>query len=187
MKNDKITLIALCGKAGSGKDTILKEVVKADPHIHEIIRCTTRPRREEEVEGKDYFYLTEEEFRDKIDKKEILEYSIFNNWMYGTPISSLDPNKINIVVLNTKEISLLKPRKDINLIICLVEASDKERLMRQLTREENPNVKEIIRRFQADEEDYSNFDYRFNQSYVLKNHNKDDLITIVKALSEHKK
>ena len=42
-------IIAICGKAGSGKDTLMKNVVAAYPQLHEIVSCTTRPKREGEV------------------------------------------------------------------------------------------------------------------------------------------
>ena len=49
MTNYKI--IAIMGEAGSGKDTLMKEVLKACPGLHEIVSCTTRPPREGEVHG----------------------------------------------------------------------------------------------------------------------------------------
>ena len=61
----KIKVVALFGKAGSGKDTILREVVsKGD--FHEIVSCTTRPRREGEQDGVNYHFLTNEEFTDLV-------------------------------------------------------------------------------------------------------------------------
>lgn len=52
-------IIALIGKAGSGKDTILKEILKQEPiKYNEIISCTTRPKREGEIDGVNYYFLT---------------------------------------------------------------------------------------------------------------------------------
>lgn len=53
-------IIALIGKAGAGKDTILREIIKNNSDLHEMISCTTRPKREGEVDGVNYFYLTPE-------------------------------------------------------------------------------------------------------------------------------
>ena len=55
----KIKVVALFGKAGSGKDTILKEVA-ATGGLHEIVSCTTRPMREGEADGVNYHFLTSE-------------------------------------------------------------------------------------------------------------------------------
>ena len=54
-------IIALIGEAGSGKDSIMQNILKKRPlAFNEIISCTTRPMREGEVEGVNYFYLTPE-------------------------------------------------------------------------------------------------------------------------------
>ena len=56
---NKVKVIALFGKAGSGKDTILRALVKVDPDkFNEIVSCTTRPPREGEQEGVNYHFLT---------------------------------------------------------------------------------------------------------------------------------
>lgn len=155
---NKIKLIALCGKSGSGKDTILRESIRFNNNLHEIISCTTRPPREGEIEGKNYYFLSEKDFMEKIQNREMLEWTNFNNWFYGTPLFALDSNKINIGVFNPAGIIFIQNRKEIDLTTYLVESTDKQRLMRQLKREHNPNVKEIIRRFETDEEDFANID-----------------------------
>ena len=62
----KYKIIALIGEAGSGKDTILRSILKKGFSYHEIISCTTRPPREGEKEGVNYYYLTIEEFENKL-------------------------------------------------------------------------------------------------------------------------
>ena len=164
------SIIALIGKSGSGKDTLLKTITEENGDLHRIVNYTSRPIRENEKDGIDYFYLTTFEFLYEINSGEILEYSNFNNWYYGIGVNSLDENKINIGVLNPKEVEALKDKVD--LTVYYVNASDKTRLLRQLNREDNPNVSEIIRRFSADEEDFRNlnFDYK-----IVNNEGPDDL------------
>lgn len=55
-------IIALMGEAGSGKDRTLQELLAADPSLHEIISCTTRPKRQGEAHGVNYYYYTPEQF-----------------------------------------------------------------------------------------------------------------------------
>ena len=50
------------GESGSGKDTVLKETLIQYPELHKIITSTSRPRREKEIDGVNYFYYTDEEF-----------------------------------------------------------------------------------------------------------------------------
>ena len=97
-------IIALIGKSGSGKDTIMKEIIKQKSDLHEIISCTTRPKRENEIDGVNYYFLTPSEFTEKVLKYEMLEATCFNDWFYGTSYDSLDKNKINIGVYNTEGI-----------------------------------------------------------------------------------
>jgi guanylate kinase len=149
-----IKVIAICGKAGSGKDAILNELAKLSSSFHKIISYTTRPRREGEKEGEDYFYLTNEQFQSAIASGEMLEWTRFNNWNYGSSIEQLDEDKINIGVFNPYGIYNLSKNPNIELSIYKINCSDKTRLLRQLNRENNPDVKEIIRRYHADEEDF---------------------------------
>lgn len=144
------------GKAGSGKDTILHKVVSDFPDLfHEIISCTTRPIREGEKEGVNYFYLTREEFEKKVCNHEMLEITEFRGWYYGAAKSSLSKDKINIGVFDPAGVYSLMKDPDIQLKVYYAQAGDKTRLMRQLQRETNPDIKEIIRRFQTDENDFS--------------------------------
>ena len=162
-KVNKYKVVALAGKAGAGKDTIFQEILKLNPNLNEIISCTTRPKRENEIDGKNYHFLTNIEFTKKILNNEMLEATVFNDWFYGTPLSSLDSNKINIGVFNPTGIEALSTNPNIELTSILINTSDKNRLLRQLNREENPNVDEIIRRYNTDKHDFIEcfFDYEF--------------------------
>lgn len=143
-------LVALIGKAGSGKSTILNKVIEKYPgKFNKIISCTNRPPRENERDKIDYYFLTTTQFIKKENSGKMLETASFNNWNYGTELSSLSKDKINIGVFNPTGIYNILKRKDIDLDLDVyyIQASDKDRLLRQLTREENPNVEEIVRRY----------------------------------------
>ena len=85
----------------------------------------------------------------------MLEATYFNNWHYGTSKESL-ADGINIGVFNPDGYDCLTQMmdKDIKLIGFYIDASDKTRMLRQLNRENNPDVAEIVRRYQADERDF---------------------------------
>ena len=189
-------VIALAGKAGSGKDTILREVIAAAPdRFHEIISATTRPPREGEIDGKDYYFLKPlkltNSFAHDLSKGilgtfegkriEFLEVTNFNGWFYGTPTSSLVEDKVNIGVFNPAGLRSLSASPQVSLAIVYVKTDDKIRLLRQLNRENNPDVKEIIRRFSADEDDFRNFDDEF-KSYHLINNDINDLRCAAKTV-----
>lgn len=171
-------IIALIGEAGSGKDRTMKEVLAAAPYYHEIISCTTRPSREGEKHGVNYYYYSPEQFEYKIENNQMLEYTIFNDWYYGTDYEALDPYKINIGVFNPAGVKSLLKRNDCIVKVFWISTKDKTRLLRQLNREENPNVKEIIRRYTTDKEDFSKIDFSFS---VLLN---DDPLDIQRNVKE---
>ena len=158
-------IIALIGKAGSGKDTMMRKVLEKNPNLHEIVSCTTRPRREGEVEGVNYFYLTPEQFGDKVLHDEMLEATCFNDWFYGTSYESLRSDAVNIGVFNPAGIDSLLGRRDVDVHVFYVIASPKDRLLRQLNREKDPNVDEIIRRYKADEIDFADLDFEYDVLY----------------------
>lgn len=160
MKKNNYKVIALIGKAGAGKDALLNAVLKTGIEVNPLISCTSRPMREGEQDGVNYYYYTLEEFENKIKNGEMLEYVQFNGWWYGLSIDAFKDDKINFVVMNPEGIRTLK-NKGMDVRPLWVSVSDKARLMRQLTREENPNVSEIVRRFGADVEDFKNIDFSY--------------------------
>lgn len=154
-------IVTLSGKAGAGKDRLMQEVLQVlrnespDFTINEIVSCTTRPMREGEVEGKNYYFLTHEEFAERLADGTMVEATIFNDWCYGSCLEHMNEDGINIGVYNPEGVAILQSIPDIMVYSIFVDAPDKVRLLRQLNREENPDVKEIIRRFSADEADFS--------------------------------
>lgn len=169
-----IKVIALMGKAGSGKDTILTLLTHSYPNeYNEIVSCTTRPPREGEIDGVNYHFLTLHEFTQKEINNDMLETTIFNEWHYGTALSSLSTDKINIGVFNPAGVRSLLKNELIDLTIYYIQTSDKERLIRQLLREQEPDVHEIIRRFAADEADFS--DLSDMEYQLITNQKQEDI------------
>lgn len=157
MNNKRYELIILCGKAGAGKDYLLREVLKKRGDIlNPLVSDTTRPKRAGETDGKEYNFLSVAKFMNK-EHLEMTAYSVADDeiWMYGTPKASLAEDKINIAILNPDGIrQLYEKAEDINIHVFLVTATDRTRMLRQMTREKYPNYAEICRRFLADEEDF---------------------------------
>lgn len=165
-------ICAIVGEAGSGKDTIMKKVLQRCPWTNEIVSCTTRPRREGEVEGINYFYLTGEAFGELVLQNKMLEATVFNDWFYGTSLSTLSEDMINIGVFNPAGIEAMINSPEVDLEVYYAEVSAKTRLLRQLNREENPDVYEIIRRFKADMIDFEFLDF---PHIIVKNETAADL------------
>jgi guanylate kinase len=176
----KYCIIALIGKAGSGKDTLLKELLKVEPKLRSIVSYTTRPPRQGELDGIDYHFVSGEVFAAKLLNEELLEASFFNDWFYGTGYDSLKPGAIHVGVFNPDGVDSLKAHKDILTVVYYLDVKDKERLLRQLNREDDPDVNEIIRRFKADEVDFDEIDFSYN---LLVNDNTEDLRENLKIIT----
>ncbi|MCL2023909.1 MAG: guanylate kinase [Oscillospiraceae bacterium] len=83
-------LIIFSGASGCGKDTVLDEMLKQDPSLCKSISLTTRPPREEEADGVDYYFITNEELWEKEKRGEVLECAPYVGYYYGTPKKYVD-------------------------------------------------------------------------------------------------
>lgn len=78
-------LIIISGPSGSGKGTVVKNLRANNIDYALSISMTTRQKRENEIDKKDYFFCSEEEFKARRDNDELLEHAVFCGNMYGTP------------------------------------------------------------------------------------------------------
>ncbi len=83
-------LIVLSGPSGTGKDTVLREVVSKDRTLNLSVSSTTRPPREGEVDGKDYYFINEKEFLKMVKDGKFLEHAKYCGNYYGTPFNEVD-------------------------------------------------------------------------------------------------
>lgn len=91
---NKFKILVISSVSGGGKNTIIREILKLYPeYFYLAITATTRPKREGEIPGKDYYFLSKEEFTDMIQKNQFLEYAIVHNNYYGVPISEIQKSK----------------------------------------------------------------------------------------------
>ncbi len=78
-------LIVISGPSGAGKGTICKALLEKDPMIHVSVSATTRAPRRGEVDGENYYFLSLEEFKERLENDQFLEYAkVYDNY-YGTP------------------------------------------------------------------------------------------------------
>lgn len=78
-------LIVISGPSGVGKDSVLKRMKARTLPFHFVVTATTRPQREGEVDGKDYFFVSRERFAEMIEADELIEYAIVYNDYKGIP------------------------------------------------------------------------------------------------------
>jgi guanylate kinase len=83
-------LIVISAPSGSGKTTIAKEIMRRNPSLGFSVSATTRAKRVEEVDGRDYFFLTRQEFKKKVSAGEFVEWEEFYGNCYGTLKTEVD-------------------------------------------------------------------------------------------------
>lgn len=155
-------ILAIFGKAGSGKDTICRYIVN-NCNVNKLVRITTRPKRQGETDGVEYFFHDAERLSERIldNAEQFLEIGVFNNWYYATPADQVKEGW-NITTCDVDAVrQMINNYCDIEVYPVYVQVSDKTRLIRALNRETNPDVKEIIRRYQSDENDYRDIDFNY--------------------------
>jgi guanylate kinase len=85
-----VALLVVTGPSGVGKGTLIKRLRERLPNFELSISATTRKPRPGEVDGRDYHFLTTEEFERRLARGEFLEHAMYAQNMYGTPRSELD-------------------------------------------------------------------------------------------------
>ena len=154
------------GKSSSGKDSIFKKIQEEAPNLQTIVPYTTRPIREDETEGVEYFFVSESELSSMVREDKVVEVRSYETvhgvWRYFT----VDDGQIDLendnyyLMIGTLE-SYDRIRKyygNTKVIPVYIEVEDGERLERALKREraqKTPKYDEMCRRFMADNKDFS--------------------------------
>ena len=82
--------IVISAPSGAGKTTLCNELQSRKPHIKFSVSCTTRPKREHEVDGMDYHFLSDQKFTEKVQNNEFVEYENVHGYLYGTLRKTLE-------------------------------------------------------------------------------------------------
>jgi guanylate kinase len=94
-------LYVIAAPSGAGKTTIVQEILRSNPELVFSVSATTRKKRENEVEGRDYFFLNKNEFQKRIEHDDLVEFeTLFNGEYYGTLKSFIDEklqNKMSVI------------------------------------------------------------------------------------------
>lgn len=105
-------LIVITGPSGVGKGTLVRKLLEHYPNLHLSVSATTRLPRDEEVDGREYYFVTKKRFRQMIQEGKLLEWAEFAGNCYGTPRLAVEEKlQQNISVLLEIEIEGAKQIK----------------------------------------------------------------------------
>lgn len=158
-------LIALISPSGGGKTAILREIINRNAKIEYSISFTTRPKRFNEVNGRDYNFVSQDEFDKMIARNDFLEYAQVHDYWYGTSRSFIEEKLAtghHIIMDIDVNGALQIMEKDIDFITIFILPPSEKELIKRLKARKTENDSVIERRLQTAEKEMQmihKFDY----------------------------
>lgn len=173
-KYNKIILIT--APSGSGKTSVVNHLMKKFPSLAFSVSATTRAPRKNEKNGQDYYFISEEEFRDKIHKKEFLEWEmVYEGKYYGTLKSDMEriwnENKIPVLDIDVQGAIHVQQQYPVNTIAIFIQAPSAEELKRRLKNRGSETDESLQARLNK-----SNYEMTFKKHFenIITNENFQD-------------
>jgi guanylate kinase len=169
----------ITGPSGAGKGTLIKRLLERQPELEVAVSATTRPQRPGEEDGREYWFLTEDEFVARVDQGDFLEHVKFVGGRYGTLASEIDriAAEGRVCILELEIEGALKVQKEVEHAITLFIAADVPELERRLRARDTESSGEIGERIALARHQLEQA-YRFR--YMVRN---DDVERATEALS----
>lgn len=154
--------LILVGKAAAGKDFLKTRL--SSRGFKAGVSHTTRPPRDTEVDGKDYHFVTEDQFKEMIVGAEFIEYMEFNGWYYGQ--TETDFNNADIMIMSKDGLDMLPQQYRDQCVVLYLDIDRMTRIERLNYR--NDVNDSIMRRMNTDDEQFAGF-----KDYDIKIKNAD--------------
>lgn len=175
-------IVVLSAPSGCGKDTVFKEISAIRDDVCESISATTRKPRDGEIDGVNYFFKTEDEFKEMIETNSFLEFASYNNCYYGTPadaaMNAVNDGKICFLIIERKGAQKVMKNCPEAVTIFLMPP-DMETLKNRLIKRNTETEQAILERLEIAKEEVksaASFDY------VVVNNVLEDAVNEVNAI-----
>jgi guanylate kinase len=163
---DRGRLVVITGPSGAGKGTLIRRLVERRPDLEVAVSATTRPRRESEVDGVHYYFLSEEEFVDRIEQGEFLEHVRYvSGHRYGTLRSEVarirDAGRSCILELETegaRRVKELEP-DSVTIFVAAPSFDELERRLRDRATESAGEIGERLELARRQTEEKDDFEH----------------------------
>ena len=182
-KENKNIMIVLSSPSGAGKTTISKKIQQKFSNFKISISHTTRKPRANEVDSVDYFFITKNEFENKIKNKEFYEFAkIFDNY-YGTSkksVNDLKDKNFNILFdIDWQGTNQLSKYKELNLVKIFILPPNKDELKKRLIDRSKGNADSIEKRLSSYDEDKHHWN---EYDYILINDNLENCFSQIEKI-----
>lgn len=177
-------LLVVTGPSGAGKTTLIRALLERHPEMKFSVSHTTRPQRPGEVDGVDYYFVSEAEFSRLLKKKAFVEWAIVHGYRYGTSKAEFKKSRFADLVLDidVQGARQIKKRDDQEAIFIFVLPPDLESLEKRLLARGDLSAEERQRRLRRASQEIKSY-YLFD--YVVINEKVDqareEMEAIVKA------
>lgn len=182
MNKKKGLLIVISGPSGAGKGTICKALLEKRKDLNLSISATTRQPRDGEVDGVNYYFLTKDEFKQRIDAGDFLEYATVYNNFYGTPKSDvqkkLDEGKDVILEIDIQGALKVKENMEEGIFIFILPPSMEE-LKNRIIKRGSETEESLMLRFKSA---YKEINFVSKYNYAVVNDKVDDAVSKIESI-----
>jgi guanylate kinase len=174
-----LPVFVITGPSGAGKGTLIKRLLDRQPELEVAVSATTRPQRPGEIDGREYWFLSEDEFVQRIEAGDFLEHVEFVGGRYGTLASELDriATEGRVCILELEIEGAMKVQNEVEHSVTLFIAADVPELERRLRARDTESSGEIGERIALARHQLEQA-YRFR--YMVRN---DEVERATEALS----
>lgn len=171
-------LILFCGPSGSGKTTIVHHLLKKNPRLCFSVSATTRSKRNSETDGIDYHFLPVEEFKEKINRDEFIEWEeVYKNGFYGTLKSEVEKiwsqNKVAVFDVDVEGGLKIKKKFGNELLAIFVRPPSVDDLEKRLHDRETETPESLKARIAKSKHEFT---YAGRFDHVLINDDKESAL-----------
>jgi len=149
LPSPKPLLIVISGPSGVGKDAVINRLQEIQRDMHFVVTATTRPRREGEVDGKDYIFMNKEKFEELIERDELLEHALVYGDYKGIPKQqvrkALSKGTDVVLRLDVQGAATIRELVPESLSIFLVAENERALVRRLLGRKTEPLDRALVR------------------------------------------
>ena len=181
MSTNSPSIIVISAPSGTGKTTIVKELIKKNENLVASVSYTTRKKRANEIDGKDYNFVSSELFSSMVEEKSFLEHAKVFDCFYGTPKQEVEDNLnkgLNVILeIDWQGAMQIKKERPDCLMLFIIPPSKEELMLRLRKRGTDSNNEFRLRFAEAlnDLNQYENFDNVFIN---------EDVRSTVRAITE---